>query len=110
VLALGTFVVGAVSYYLPPETFRAYLGGDTPASCFLGAIVGGILYMPTLLEVPIVGTTFGYFSDILDLAPAASLANMIVLCRIFGVRSTAVYISLVVIFSTVVRFTFGRSF
>ncbi len=116
VLVLGTFVVGFVSYYLPPETFRPYLGGNSLSACFLGSVIGAILYMPTLLEVPIIGTTFGYNSgfmgfgpalSLLLAGPAVSLPSMLVLCRILGVRKTGVYILLVVVFSTLAGYLIG---
>ncbi len=118
VLILGTFVVGFVSYYLPPETFRAYLGGNSISACFLGSVIGAILYMPTLLEVPIIGTTFGYTSGVMGFGPAlslllagpaVSLPSMLVLCRIFGLRKTAAYVLLVVAFSTLAGFLIGSS-
>ena len=115
-LMLGTFVVGFMSYYLPPEKLSNYLVDTTISSCFLGSVIGGILYMPTLLEVPIIGTTFGYTSgymgagpalSLLLAGPAVSLPSLIVLYRILGVRRTAGYISLVVVFSTMAGFLFG---
>jgi uncharacterized membrane protein YraQ (UPF0718 family) len=117
-LILGTFVVGFVSFYLPPETFRDYLGGNGLPACFLGAVIGGILYMPTLLEVPIIGTTFGYSSgfmgfgpalSLLLAGPAVSLPSMIVLYRIVGIRKTAAYILMVVLFSTLAGYVLGMN-
>ncbi|MCK4270370.1 MAG: permease, partial [Methanogenium sp.] len=60
ILVAGTFVVGVIAYYLPPETFAPLFGDNSVFACFMGAIIGAILYMPTLLEVPIIGGTFGY--------------------------------------------------
>jgi uncharacterized membrane protein YraQ (UPF0718 family) len=117
-LILGTFVVGFVSFYLPPETFRDYLGGNALPACFLGAVIGGILYMPTLLEVPIIGTTFGYSSgfmgfgpalSLLLAGPAVSLPSMIVLYRVVGIKKTAAYISMVVLLSALAGYVLGMS-
>jgi len=117
ILLAGTFIVGVIAYFLPPETFRPYLGGNSIGACFLGAIIGAILYMPTLLEVPIIGTTFGYSSGIMGggpalalllAGPAVSLPSMIVLYRIMGAKKTGVYLAIVVIISTLVGFIYGN--
>jgi uncharacterized membrane protein YraQ (UPF0718 family) len=117
ILIAGTFLVGVIAYFLPPETFRPYLGGDSIGACFLAAIIGAILYMPTLLEVPIIGTTFGYSSGMMGggpalalllAGPAVSLPNMIVLYRIMGAKKTGVYLAIVVIISTLVGFIYGN--
>jgi len=117
ILIVGTFIVGVIAYFFPPETFKPYLGGNSLSATFLGAIIGAILYMPTLLEVPIVGTTFGYTSSIMGggpalalllAGPAVSLPNMIVLYRIVGSRKMITYVSLVVVISTLVGFVYGN--
>lgn len=116
ILIAGTFVVGAIAYFLPPETFAPYLGGNSIQANFLGAVIGAILYMPTLLEVPIIGTTFGYTSGVMGsgpalslllAGPAVSLPNMIVLQRIMGTKKTAAYVALVILASTLAGFIYG---
>lgn len=116
ILIVGTFIVGVIAYFLPPETFRPYLGNNSLLSSFLGSIIGAILYMPTLLEVPIIGTTFGYNSGIMGDAPALSLLlagpslslpNMIVLFRIMKIKQWIAYIVIVIILSTLMGFTYG---
>ncbi len=116
ILVAGTFVVGVIAYFLPPETFASYLGGNSIGANFLGAIIGAILYMPTLLEVPIIGTTFGYTSGVMGsgpalalllAGPAISLPNMIVLQRIMGTKKTAAYVTLVIAASTFAGFIYG---
>lgn len=117
ILIAGTFIVGVVSYFLPQETFRPYLGGNSPASCFTAAVMGAILYLPTLLEVPITGTTFGYSTgvmgsgDALSLllaGPAVSLPNMAVHYRIMGAKKTSAYIGIVVAVSTLAGYIYGN--
>jgi uncharacterized membrane protein YraQ (UPF0718 family) len=109
--------VGVIAYFLPPETFRTILGNEGLLANFLAAVIGAILYMPTLLEVPIIGETFGYNDGIMGsgpalslllAGPAVSLPNMIVLYRIMGLEKTAVYILLVVVISTMVGFIYGN--
>jgi len=116
VLVAGTFVVGAVAAVLPPETFRPYLGGNSPSANLAAALLGAILYMPTLLEVPIIGTTFGYSDGVMGAGPAlslllagpaVSLPNIIVLVRLMGTRRTGAYVALVVAMSTTAGLVYG---
>ncbi|TAN34610.1 MAG: permease, partial [Candidatus Methanoperedens sp.] len=117
ILIIGTFAVGVIAYYLPPETFRAFLGGNSFTSCFTASIIGALLYMPTLLEVPIVSTTFGYSAGIIGsgpalslllAGPAVSLPSMFVLQRIMGTKKTTAFITLVVLVSTFAGFAYGK--
>ncbi len=118
ILIVGTFALGVLAYFLPPETFRPFFGTNSLISCFLAALVGAILYMPTLLEVPIIGTTLGYLSGVMAKGPALSLLlsgptislpSLLVIYRIIGVKKTLTYTVLVIIFSTVGGFIFGAS-
>ncbi len=116
ILIVGTFIVGVIAYFVPPETFRPYLGNNGIIASFLGSIIGAILYMPTLLEVPIIGTTLGYNSGVMGDAPALSLLlagpslslpNMIVLFRVMKLKHWLAYIGIVVILSTLMGFVYG---
>ncbi|MRR14114.1 permease, partial [archaeon] len=115
-LVVGTFITGIIGYFMPVELLRTYLGSNSFWSCFIASIVGALLYMPTLLEVPIVGTLFGYSSGITAAGPALSLLlagpslslpSMIVITRIIGLKKGGVYFSLVVIVSTIVGMLYG---
>jgi uncharacterized membrane protein YraQ (UPF0718 family) len=117
ILIVGTFGVGVIAYYLPPETFRAFLGGNSLISCFTASVIGALLYMPTLLEVPIIGTTLGYSTGVMGGGPAlslllsgpsVSLPSMLVLQRIMGTKKTTAFIILVVLFSTFSGFAYGK--
>jgi len=116
ILIIGTFVLGVLAYFLPPETFSPFFGTNSIFSCFLAAIVGAILYMPTLLEVPIIGTTLGYLSGYMAKGPALSLLlsgptislpSLLVIYRIVGGKKTITYALLVIVFSTIGGFLFG---
>jgi hypothetical protein len=115
-LVVGTFITGIIGYFMPVELLRTYLGSNSFWSCFIASIIGALLYMPTLLEVPIVGTLFGYSSGITAAGPALSLLlagpslslpSMIVITRIIGLKKGGVYFSLVVIASTIVGMLYG---
>ena len=117
ILVIGSFVVGIISYFLPPETFKPFLGGEGFLANLTAAVIGALLYMPTLLEVPIVGTTFGYSDGLMGngpalalllSGPAVSLPSIIVLYRIMGLKKTTTYILLVIVFSALAGFVYGN--
>ncbi len=116
ILLVGTFFVGVLAFFLPPETFAPYLGDNSLGANLLASLMGSILYMPTLLEVPIIGTTFGYSSGAMGAGPALALLlsgptisapSLVVLWRIMGGRKTLVYALLVVMMSTLAGMIFG---
>jgi len=128
ILLVGVFIVGIIggvaAYYIPSAdpsnavgvAVAPYIGGNDVFSCFLASIIGAVLYMPTLLEVAIVGNLFGYSSGLMGGGPALalllagpslSLPNMIVITKVLGVKKSGVYIGLVVVVATCVGFVYG---
>ena len=116
ILLIGTFLVGVFAYFVPPETFRPYLGENDLGSVLLASLLGALLYMPTLLEVPIVGGTLGYSTGVMASGPAlalllagptTSLPALVVLYRIMGLKRTMVYWVLVIAMSVVAGLLFG---
>jgi uncharacterized membrane protein YraQ (UPF0718 family) len=128
ILLIGVFIVGIIggvaAYFIPGSeptnavgvAVAPYLGGNSIFACFIASIIGAILYMPTLLEVAIVGNLFGYSSGLMGGGPALalllagpslSLPNMIVITRVVGVKKALVYICLVIIVATFVGFIYG---
>jgi len=117
VLILGTFALGVIAFFIPPVWFKPFFGDNSLPANFLAAVLGAILYMPTLLEVPIIGTTLGYLSGsmakgpalaLLLTGPSVSLPSLLVLWRIIGGKRTLVYAGLVIVFSTLAGFIFGN--
>jgi uncharacterized membrane protein YraQ (UPF0718 family) len=115
-LVVGTFITGIIGYFLPVEWIRTLFGTNSFLSCLVASVVGALLYMPTLLEVPIVGTLFGYSSGITAAGPALSLLlagpslslpSMIVITRVIGLKKGGVYIALVVLTSTLAGMIYG---
>ncbi len=127
-LLVGVFVIGLIgggaAIYAPshnPQTavgeiMKPYFGNNSFLACFLSSIIGAILYMPTLLEVPIVGDLFGYTTGQMAAGPALSLLLagpslsfpcMVVIWRTIGWKKASVYIVLVVLFSTVTGMIYG---
>lgn len=116
VLLLGAFLLGVVNYFLPAETFRPYLGGNGLGPVALASVLGALLYMPTLLEVPIVGTTLGFSSGVMGGAPALalllsgpalSLPSMVVLYRLLDARKATAYIGIVVVLTLLAGLIYG---
>ena len=117
ILLAGTFALGVLAYFLPPETFRPFIGDNSLQANLLAAVIGAILYMPTLLEVPIIGTTLGYLTgsmakgpalSLLLTGPSISLPSLLVIYRIIGMKKTLTYAGLVIVFSTMAGFVFGN--
>lgn len=131
VLLIGVFIVGIiggiVASFVPGSDAKnavgivmaPYIGRNDLLSCFLASIIGAILYMPTLLEVAIVGNLFGYSSGLMGGGPALSLLlagpslslpNMIVISRIIGIKKALVYFTLVIVISAIIGFIYGSIF
>ncbi len=130
VLLIGVFIVGLIggvtAYFIQssdPSTalgivVAPYIGGNDMVSCFLASIIGAILYMPTLLEVAIVGTLFGYSTGLMGGGPALalllsgpslSLPTMIVITKVMGVKKALVYFTLVIVIAAFVGFVYGMT-
>jgi uncharacterized membrane protein YraQ (UPF0718 family) len=127
-LLVGVFVIGLIggiaALYAPSrdpqiavgELMKPYFGTNSFFACLLSSIVGAILYMPTLLEVPIVGNLFGFTTGQMAAGPALSLLLagpslsfpcMVVIWRTIGWKKASVYIVLVVFISTLVGMIYG---
>jgi len=118
-------IIGGIAAYLIPGAdptnavgvaVAPYIGGNSIFSCFFASVIGAVLYMPTLLEVAIVGDLFGYSAGIMGGGPALalllagpslSLPNMIVITKVIGIKKALVYISLVIVAATFVGFIYG---
>lgn len=128
ILLVGVFIVGIIggiaAYFIPSAdpsnavgvAVAPFIGGNDLISCFLASIIGAILYMPTLLEVAIVGDLFGYNAGIMGGGPALalllagpslSLPNMVVITKVMGMKKALVYFTLVIIVATIVGFSYG---
>ena len=119
ILCTGMFQLGIIADFLPTESFRLFVRDNSVTACLRGSVVGTILYMPTLLEVPIIGGTFGYTQGVMAggpalalllSGPAVSLPSLLVLYRIMGARKTVVFAVLVIAFSTVAGLVYGNFF
>jgi uncharacterized membrane protein YraQ (UPF0718 family) len=104
---------GSDAGLIPDRYVTALVGGNSLGANFFAALSGALFYFATLTEVPIVqgllgsGMGHGPALALLLAGPALSLPSMIVINSIMGFKKTIVFISLVVILSTLVGWVFG---
>jgi uncharacterized membrane protein YraQ (UPF0718 family) len=128
ILLVGVFIIGIIggvaAYFMPGAdpanalgvAVAPYIGGNDIFSCLFASFIGAVLYMPTLLEVAIVGNLFGYSAGIMGGGPALalllagpslSLPSMIVITKVMGVKKAFVYFALVIVIAALVGFVYG---
>lgn len=112
-LLIGVFIAGIIGFLLPKEIIQAYIGGNSLTSNFIASVFGAFMYFATLTEVPIVGELMklgmgkGPALALLLAGPSLSLPSMLAIRKVLGNKQTIVYISLVIIFSTIIGLIFG---
>lgn len=115
-LLAGVFVVGVIGALLPEAWVRTWLGGNGIGASFLATMIGTVSYFATLTEAPFVHTLMGLGMGpgpalaLLLTGPGASLPNLLVVTRIFGIKKAAVYYMTIIVLGTVGGFTAGRLF
>ncbi|MFA4854360.1 MAG: permease [Candidatus Omnitrophota bacterium] len=98
---------------IPSRFVAALVGGNSLWANFFSSIVAAFMYFATLTEVPILqgligsGMGKGPALALLLAGPALSLPSMLVLRSIMGTKKTVVYVSLVVVMSTITGMIFG---
>ena len=109
----GVFVVGFVSVLLPEKQVAQWVGDNSLRSNLAASVIGTFWYFATLTEIPItqalmkLGMHNGPVLALLLAGPALSLPNILVIRKIMGNRKTLVFISLVIVMSTIVGMFFG---
>lgn len=100
---------------LVPSAWIANLvGGNSFGANLFAAVSGAFMYFATLTEVPILegllgaGMGKGPALTLLLAGPAVSLPSILVLRSIMGMKKTAVFISLVIVLSSLTGFIFGN--
>jgi hypothetical protein len=125
-LAIGVVTAGfllgsthdgkTIAGVIPNEWISAMVGGNSIFSNFFASFVGAFMYFATLTEVPILqgliasGMGKGPALALLLAGPSLSLPNMLVIRKIIGNQKTVVYVSLVVILSTIAGLIYGSIF
>jgi uncharacterized membrane protein YraQ (UPF0718 family) len=101
---------------IPSRFVATLVGSNTLFANFFASVSGAFMYFATLTEVPILqgllgsGMGRGPALALLLAGPALSLPNMLVIHSIMGTKKTLVFISLVVLLSTVVGWLYGFLF
>ncbi len=109
----GVLAVGFVSALIPPQYVASLVGDNSLAANFTAAIIGAFWYFATLTEIPILqallrmGMGQGPALALLLAGPALSLPNMIVIGRVMGWKKTAVFVTVIVVISTVAGLGYG---
>jgi uncharacterized membrane protein YraQ (UPF0718 family) len=101
---------------IPNRWVEWAVGGNSLRANLLASVAGAFMYFATLTEVPILqgligsGMGKGPALALLLAGPALSLPSMLVLRSIMGLQKTVVYVSLVIIMSTITGMFFGAFF
>ena len=101
---------------IPSEWIASLVGGNTLWANLFASVVGAFMYFATLTEVPILqglignGMGKGPALALLLAGPALSLPNMLVIRSVLGTQKTVVFVSLVVVMSTLTGWCYGMFF
>ena len=109
------FLLGRVGHegVIPSRYIISLVGGNSFFANFFSSVVGAFMYFATLTEVPIVqglvgsGMGKGPALALLLAGPALSLPSMLVIGSVIGTKKTVVYVSLVIVMSTITGMIFG---
>ena len=99
---------------IPSGYVEKLVGGNSLLANFFAAFAGAFMYFATLTEVPILegligaGMGKGPALALLLAGPALSLPNMLVINSVMGPRKTVAFVSLVILFSTLLGFFYGN--
>ncbi|MBN1979610.1 MAG: permease [Anaerolineae bacterium] len=112
-LLVGVFLAGAARSIIPKTWIEAVAGQNTLWANLVGVLFGVLMYFPTLVEVPIAQTFLslgmhrGPLLAYLLADPELSLQSILITNSVIGRKKAAVYVVLVVIFSTLSGLIFG---
>ncbi len=115
-LFVGVFIAGFIMPFLPQELITDLVGYNSLSANLLASVFGALVYFSTLTEVPILqsliskGMHSGPALALLLAGPSLSLPNMLVIRKVLGNKKTAVYIALVIFYSSLGGLVFGYFF
>lgn len=101
---------------IPNEWIASLVGGNSFMANLFASVVGAFMYFATLTEVPILqgligsGMGKGPALALLLAGPALSLPNMLVIRSVLGTQKTVVFVSLVIVMSTLTGWAYGAWF
>jgi hypothetical protein len=112
-LFIGVFIAGFIMPILPQEIIESFVGQNTITGNLIASIFGAFMYFSTLTEIPIMqaliakGMASGPALALLLSGPSLSLPSMLVIRKVLGTKKTAVYVLLVIVYSTLAGLIFG---
>lgn len=112
-LFAGVFIAGFIMPLLPETLITNIVGHNTVLGNVVASIFGAFMYFSTLTEIPILqaliakGMHSGPALALLLAGPSLSLPNMLVVRGVLGTKKTAVYVGLVIFYSTLGGLLFG---
>ncbi len=105
---------------IPTAWVRQLVGGNSLLANVIASVVGAFMYFATLTEVPILQGLMGSEADpgmgkgpalaLLLAGPAVSLPNLLVIRSIMGTQKTIVFVTLVILLSTITGWSYGMLF
>ncbi len=101
---------------IPSQWIASLVGGNSLWANLFASVVGAFMYFATLTEVPILqgligsGMGKGPALALLLAGPALSLPNMLVIRSVLGTQKTVVFVSLVIVMSTLTGWVYGSLF
>ncbi len=101
---------------IPSVWISSAVGGNSILSNLFASVAGAFMYFATLTEVPILqglignGMGQGPTLALLLAGPALSLPNMLVIRSVIGTKKTIVFVSLVILLSTITGLIYGAFF
>lgn len=101
---------------IPSEWVSKALGGNSLTANFFASFAGAFMYFATLTEIPILqglienGMGKGPALALLLAGPALSLPSMLVIRSVMGTKKTIVFVTLVIVMSTMTGMIFGTFF
>jgi uncharacterized membrane protein YraQ (UPF0718 family) len=104
---------GADAGLVPSSWVAGVVGGNSIGANALSSVVGALMYLATLTEVPILQTLLGSGMGqgpalaLLLAGPALSLPSMLVINSYLGPRKTTAFVGLVVIMATATGWLYG---
>jgi uncharacterized membrane protein YraQ (UPF0718 family) len=115
---IAGFLLGRPGYegLIPNHWIEWAVGGNSFRANLLASVAGAFMYFATLTEVPILqgligaGMGRGPALALLLAGPALSLPSMLVIRSVMGTQKTVVYITLVIVMSTIAGMVFGVFF
>lgn len=113
ILFIGVFVAGFIMPFLPQELIEKIVGSNSITGNLVASVFGAFMYFSTLTEIPILqaliakGMHQGPALALLLAGPSLSLPNMLVVRKVLGTKKTAVYVLLVIFYSTIAGLIFG---